>query len=231
MKQVIIFDLDGTLLNTLYDLYLSFNYAIDRFGYPKRTLEEIKSFVGNGVKRALELSLPEKIDDNKLSEILNVFKEYYTEHMYNNTKSYDGIVDMLEKLKKKGYVLAVLSNKYDKAVKGLCKKYFGDLIEISLGEGNGIRKKPYSDGVFKILDDINMSESHDDKTVFSDKVNVIYIGDSEVDIQTAKNAGIYCISVLWGFKSREFLEQNGGKVYAEKPDDIIKIIEKKLYLF
>ncbi len=231
MKQVIIFDLDGTLLNTLYDLYLSFNYAIGRFGYPKRTLEEIKSFVGNGVKRALELSLPEKIDDNKMSEILNVFKEYYTEHMYNNTKAYEGIVEMLEKLKKKGYVLAVLSNKYDKAVKGLCKKYFGDLIEISFGEGNGIRKKPYSDGVFKILDDINMSESHDDKTVFPDKVNVIYIGDSEVDIQTAKNAGIYCISVLWGFKSREFLEQNGGKVYAEKPDDIIKIIEKKLYLF
>lgn len=231
MKEIIIFDLDGTLLNTLEDLYLSFNYAINRFGYPKRTIEEIKSFVGNGVKKALELSLPERVDEEKFNEIVNIFKEYYIEHMYDNTKAYDGIIEMLKELKKRGCVLAVLSNKYDKAVKNLCSKYFGDLIDISIGEGNGIRKKPFSDGIFKVLDEINIPEAHNDKTVFIEKANVIYIGDSEVDIQTAKNAGIYCISVLWGFKSREFLEKNGGNVFAKKPEDIIKIIEKKLYLF
>lgn len=231
MKKVIIFDLDGTLLNTLEDLYLSFNYAINRFGYPKRTLEEIKSFVGNGVKRAIELSLPEKVNEDKLNEIVNIFKEYYLKNMYNNTKAYDGIIEMLEALKRKGCVLAVVSNKYDKAVKGLCNKYFGNLIDISIGEGNGIRKKPFSDGIFKVLDEINIPESHNDREVNNEKANVIYIGDSEVDIQTAKNAGIYCISVLWGFKDREFLEKNGGIVFAKKPEDIIKIIEKKIYLF
>ena len=218
-KDTIIFDLDGTLLNTLEDLYISFNYAIESFGYPKRTINEIKSFVGNGIKKAIERALPKAIQEDELNKIIGVFKTYYTNNMYVKTKAYDGILPLLEELKDKGFQLAVVSNKYDSAVKNLCKEYFDGYIDIAIGEGNGIEKKPDPKGVLKSIKELN-----------STKEKSIYIGDSEVDIQTAQNAGIPCISVLWGFKDKEFLTNNGAKIFAEKPKDIIEIIEKKLYL-
>ena len=215
--EVIIFDLDGTLLNTLEDLYIGFNYALDNFGYPKRTREEIRGFVGNGIRKAIERALPHSVEEAELEKIVTVFKKYYSEHMSEHTKPYEGITEILKELKEKGYAIGVASNKYDLAVKGLCKKYFGDLVDIAIGEGNGINKKPAPDGVLKIINELKAEEA-------------IYIGDSEVDIQTAKNSGLPCISVLWGYKDREFLEKNGAKIFAEKPKDIIKIIEKKIYL-
>ncbi len=219
IKDTIIFDLDGTLLNTLEDLHACFNKAITEYGYPKRTLEEIKSFVGNGIKKAIERALPSNIEECELNKIVNYFKSYYEDHMLDLTKPYDGIIGMLEDLKANNYKLAVVSNKYDAAVKQLCKKYFGKYIDIAIGESTGVRKKPEIDGVMKAIKELNSSID-----------NSIYIGDSDVDIKTAKNVGIPCISVLWGFRDKDFLIQNGGKLFAEKPKDIIKIIEKKLYL-
>ena len=218
-KDTIIFDLDGTLLNTLEDLHAFFNKAITEYGYPRRTLDEIKSFVGNGIKKAIERALPSNIEESELNKIVNYFRSYYEEHMLELTKPYDGIIGMLEELKANNYKLAVVSNKYDAAVKELCKNYFGKYIDIAIGESEEVRKKPEIDGVMKAIKELNSSID-----------NSIYIGDSDVDIKTAKNVGIPCISVLWGFRDKDFLIQNGGKLFAEKPKDIIKIIEKKLYL-
>lgn len=217
--DTIIFDLDGTLLDTLDGLYDAFNYAISQFGYTKRTKDEIKSFVGNGIKRAIERALPPKIADDELSKIIEVFKEYYIENMYVKTKAYDGIIEMLSDMKNKGYKLGVVSNKYDEAVKELCERYFKGYIQVAIGEGQGVERKPSATGLIKAIKELN-----------SQQKKAIYIGDSEVDIQTAKNAKVPCISVLWGFKDKEFLLNNGAKVFAEVPNDIIKIIEKKLYL-
>lgn len=217
--DTLIFDLDGTLLNTLGDLHACFNYAIKYYGYPERTLDEIKSFVGNGIKKAIQRALPYDVEDEKLNNIIELFKKYYQEHMYDLTYPYDGILTLLKELKDKGYKIAVVSNKYDYAVKELCEKYFKNYIDIAIGEGNGVRKKPNSDGIIQAI-----------KVVNSDKNSTIYIGDSEVDIQTAKNIDIPCISVLWGFKDKDFLERHGAKVFAQTPNDIIKIIEKNLYL-
>lgn len=218
-KDTIIFDLDGTLLNTLEDLHACINYAIDYCGYPKRSIEEIRNFVGNGIKKAIERALPEGTSEEETEKVIAIFKEYYQKHLTEYTKPYDGIIKLLEELRAKGYKTGVVSNKYDKAVKALCKEYFGDLIQTAIGESEEIGKKPNPNGVLKAIKEVN-----------STKERTIYIGDSEVDIQTAKNANIPCISVLWGFKDKEFLEANGGNIFAKAPEDIIKIIEKKSYL-
>jgi phosphoglycolate phosphatase len=218
-KNTIIFDLDGTLLNTLDDLHACFNYAINSFGYPSRSLEEIRNFVGNGIKKAIERALPHRVEDEELNKIVDCFKSYYQLHMLDLTKPYDGIIDMLTELKEKNYKIAVVSNKFDEAVKKLCKNYYGELVDIAVGEGYKIRKKPEIDGILKVIEIMHSSIQKS-----------IYVGDSEVDIQTANNAKMDCISVLWGFKDKEFLIEHNAKIFAEKPKDIIKIIEKKLYL-
>ena len=192
--DTVIFDLDGTLLNTLDDLHACFNHAIKTFGYPKRSIEEIRSFVGNGIKKAIERALPCKIEDEELDKIVEYFRDYYKAHMFELTKAYDGILELLKVLKEKGYKLAVVSNKYDMAVKNLVKHYFGEYIDVAVGEGLGINKKPSSDGTLKAISELN-----------SNIENCIFIGDSDVDIETAKNVGIPCISVLWGFRDEEFL--------------------------
>jgi len=217
--NTVIFDLDGTLLNTLDDLYLAFNYAIKSFGYPERSKEEIKSFVGNGIKKAIERALPEKVSEEELNYIINVFKDYYQKNMYKNTKVYDGILQMLAELKNRGYKLAVVSNKYDAAVKKLCGEYFDNYIDCAVGEVKGTDRKPNPIGIYKVMEELKVN-----------KEQAVYVGDSDVDIKTAQNADIPCISVLWGFKEKDFLMQNGARVFAENPNDIVKTIEKKLYL-
>lgn len=217
MKNIdtVIFDLDGTLLYTLGDLHACFNNAIVQFGYPKRSIDEIKSFVGNGIKKAIELALPYKVADEELEEIVAYFRGYYKEHMFELTKPYEGVLELLERLKKNGFKLAVVSNKYDMAVKELCRNYFGDYIDIAIGEGSGIRRKPEADGTLKAI-----------KELGSNIENTIFVGDSDVDIKTAQNVGISCICALWGYRDKEFLEKHGGKFFAETP----KEIEKFLYL-
>lgn len=217
--DTIIFDLDGTLLNSLGDLHACFNHAIKSFGYPERSLNEIKSFVGNGIKKAIERALPKPVEDRDLNKIVDYFRIYYKDHMLEFTKPYDGIIEMLEEARKKGFKLAVVSNKYDDEVKMLVKNYFGKYIDIAIGEGHGIRKKPEVDGVIEAINELD-----------SNLKRAIFVGDSDVDIKTAKNAGIHCISVTWGFRDRNFLMAEGAEYFANHPKEILEIIEKKIYL-
>ena len=211
--NTIIFDLDGTLLYTIEDLTDSTNFALKHFGYPQRTLNEIKHFVGNGVRLLIERAIPNGKDNPNIEECLNIFKRHYSENMYNKTKPFDGIIDMLKDMKNKGYKTAVVSNKFDSAVKKLCKKYFNGLIDSAIGQKEDIEKKPAPDSVIEVMKELNVT-----------KDECIYVGDSEVDIQTAENAGIPCLSVTWGYKNIDFLYQNGAETLIYSPEEILELV-------
>ena len=213
-SKAVIFDLDGTLLYTLENLYESTNFALGCFDYPKRTLEEVRNFVGNGVRKLIERSIPEGEKNPNFEKCLEIFKEHYSKTMYDNTRPYDGIMKMLKILPKNGIVCAVVSNKFDSAVKVLCKRYFEDLVSLAVGECETVRKKPCPDGVLKIIEQLGC------------KGNCVYVGDSEVDIETAKNAGLYCISVSWGYKDKEFLLKNGASEIVDTVDELTETILK-----
>lgn len=216
MKKIFIFDLDGTLLNTLEDLKDATNYSLSKLNYSTYNLEDIRLFVGNGVKKLIERAIPNGLNNKNFDECLETFKKNYKENMYNKTSVYDGVVEMLKSLKAKGIKTAIVSNKFDLAVKELSKKYFGDLIDIALGENEkeGIRKKPAPDTVLKVLKLMNLKSDE-----------AIYIGDSDVDIKTAENSSMPCISVTWGFRDKEFLIKNGAKIIVESPKEILNYIE------
>ena len=209
-----IFDLDGTLLNTLEDLSSSVNHAMEQCHYPTHSIEEVRKMVGNGVRRLIERAVPEGTSADDTQRALSIFQEYYLAHNEDKTQPYDGIIPMLKELKQRGYKIAVVSNKFDKATKALCKKYFPGLIDVAIGENEsqGIRKKPHPDMVSLAL-----------RQLFSSAGEAIYIGDSEVDIATAQNSGLHCISVLWGFRTKSFLLGNGAKILVDKPSDIIHL--------
>ena len=215
MIHCVIFDLDGTLLNTLDDLCDSTNYALKQFGYQERTLEEVRGFVGNGVKKLIERAIPDGINNPDFEECLRVFKKHYAANMYNKTAPYNGVPEMLKELRLKGIHTAVVSNKFDAAVKELCKKFFGDLVQVAIGENEekGVRKKPAPDSVFKAMNELKVSIEE-----------VIYAGDSETDVQTAKNAEIDCIGCAWGFRPKEILEQEGARYIIDAPQEILKIV-------
>lgn len=212
MIKTVIFDLDGTLLNTLLDLKESTNYALRQFGYPERTLEEIRYFVGNGVRKLIERAVPENCEN--VEECLAVFKKHYEKNMYNNTVSYNYIETMLKTLKSEGIKLGVVSNKFDLAVKELCKKYYDGLVDIAIGQGGDVLPKPSPFGVYKAM-----------KELGADKASTIYVGDSEVDVQTAQNANIPCIGVTWGFRGRAYLD--GADYIIDDPCEIINIVRGK----
>ena len=212
MIKTVIFDLDGTLLNTLLDLKESTNYALRQFGYPERTLEEIRYFVGNGVRKLIERAVPENCEN--VEECLDVFKKHYEKNMYNNTVSYNYIETMLKTLKSEGIKLGVVSNKFDLAVKELCKKYYDGLVDIAIGQGGDVLPKPLPFGVYKAM-----------KELGADKASTIYVGDSEVDVQTAQNANIPCIGVTWGFRGRAYLD--GADYIIDDPCEIINIVRGK----
>ena len=211
MKKTVIFDLDGTLLNTLDDLADSTNYALSRFGYPTRTIEEVRQFVGNGVAKLIERAIPEGKNNPNFEKCLAIFKENYAQNMYNKTAPYNGIIEMLSNLKSKGIKIAVVSNKFDLAVKELCKKYFEGFIDFAAGENEvqGIKKKPAPDTVISVLNEFNFAPE-----------DAVYVGDSDVDIMTARNVGMPCISVLWGFRDREFLIGHGAQSLIGRPEEI-----------
>lgn len=217
-KDIIIFDLDGTLLNTLEDLTDSTNFALSCFNYPQKSIEEVRHFVGNGVAKLIERAIPDGLNNPNFEKCLSVFKENYSKNMYNKTAPYNGILEMLSELKLKGCKIAVVSNKFDKAVKKLCKNYFPDLIDVAIGENeiSGIKKKPAPDTVLKALDELHVDNS-----------DAIYVGDSDVDILTAKNSDMSCISVTWGFRDKEFLTAHGAEIIADSPKDIVKFIEQQ----
>ena len=214
--ETVIFDLDGTLLYTLEDLTKATNYALRRMNMPERTLDDVRRFVGNGVARLIELAVPEGTAPEVFEQTLAIFREYYDIHCNDNTKAYDGVIDLLRELKADGYALAIVSNKPDSAVKELAEIYFEGIVKVAIGESAGVAKKPAPDTVYAALKELGMP-----------KEGAVYVGDSEVDVMTAKNSGLPCISVLWGFRDRDFLEENGGKIFAEKPSDVYDIIVEK----
>lgn len=211
MKKAVIFDLDGTLLNTLDDLADSTNYALSKFGYPTRTIDEVRQFVGNGVAKLIERAIPEGKNNPNFEKCLAIFKENYAQNMYNKTAPYNGIIEMLSNLKSKGIKIAVVSNKFDLAVKELCKKYFEEFIDFAAGENEaqGIRKKPAPDTVISVLNEFNFAPE-----------DAVYVGDSDVDIMTAKNSKMLCISVTWGFRDEKFLLENGATILINAPSEI-----------
>lgn len=211
--DTVIFDLDGTLINSLEDLRVSVNYALFGFKYPKQTVDMVRRNVGNGIEKLIERSLPDGKDNVNYEVCLEIFKEHYKTHMSVNTKPYPHIIETLAALKSRGYKLAVVSNKFDAAVKPLCQKYFKNLIDVAIGQSKDTKKKPAPDTVYIALDELGSTSE-----------TSIYVGDSEVDIQTAKNSGMDCISVSWGFKTKEFLKQNGASVIIDTPLEIFNYI-------
>lgn len=206
-----IFDLDGTLLDTLDDLTDSMNYLLGKHNFPLRTRDEVRNFVGNGVRKLVERAVPNdyKEDDEFIDKFYNDFSLYYNSHSDIKTSPYPGTLDMLDKLLENGFDIAIVSNKIDSAVKDLSMKFFGERIKAAIGEKPSIRHKPEPDMVFMAMEEMD-----------ADKGNSIYIGDSEVDIQTAKNSGIPCISVLWGFKDRKFLEMSGASILVDSMESL-----------
>jgi len=213
--DLIIFDMDGTILNTLEDLKNSLNYVLQQAGYQTRTLEEVRTFVGNGIRKTIERALPSDIEEEKVDELFSLFMDYYAIHNTDNTKPYNGVIELLKELKHLGYKTAVVSNKQDSAVKSLCKKFFTGLFDVEIGEMENIAKKPEPDEVNEVLKILNI-----------DRTKSIYIGDSEVDIQTAQNSKMKSIIVDWGFRDRKFLYEHGAEVIVSNPSEILNIINK-----
>ena len=204
-----IFDLDGTLLDTLNDLHASCNYALRTHGMPERSLEEVRQFVGNGVKKLMERAIPNGLDNPLFEDTLQTFRQHYLLHNLDTTLPYPGIMEMLQQLKAQGKRIAVVSNKFYAATQDLCKHFFGDTIQVAIGEREDIKKKPAPDTVLEALRQLQVTRQ-----------DAVYVGDSEVDVETARNSGIPCISVLWGFRSKSFLLSHGATTFIETPNEL-----------
>lgn len=220
MYRAVIFDLDGTLLNTLEDLRDGVNYVLALRGYPERSLEEIRRFVGNGIGKLIERVVPKEVTEEEREEILKEFRPYYTEHCRIKTGPYNGIMELLKELKERNIKMAIVSNKNDAAVKELAKYYFSEYINVAIGECAGIQKKPSPDSVFKAI-----------SLLGEEKEQAVYVGDSEVDRETAANAGMDCISVTWGFRDEALLKSLGPEYLIHKPEEIIRIVENSFGQF
>ncbi len=210
--RTVIFDLDGTLLDTLGDLAAAVNYGLHSHGYPERTLAEVRRFVGNGVRNLILRSL-NGVETPDFDAVFADFKTYYAEHNAVLTAPYPGVTDLLRALKEKGIGTAIVSNKYDAAVKALNVHYFGDLIPVAIGEKEGVSRKPAPDPVLLAMKELN-----------ADPASTVYVGDSEVDVLTAKNASLPCLTVTWGFRDREVLREAGADVFFDTVDDMKKAI-------
>lgn len=211
--ELVIFDMDGTILNTLEDLADSLNYVLQKHNYPKRSLEEVRNFVGNGIRKLVERGVPVKLDHMKLDQLCEEHKEYYRVHCSNKTKPYNGILELLGKLRKAGMKTAVVSNKADYAVQVLCEQYFDGLFDVAVGEKPSVPKKPAPDSVYEVL-----------KKLQTAKEKAVYIGDSDVDIATAQNAGMDSILVDWGFRDRVFLKENAAETIVSTPSEIATLV-------
>ena len=208
--HAVIFDLDGTLLDTLEDLRCSVNHALRHFAFPERSLEEIRSFVGNGVRNLMTKAVPVALEEPRFEEIFAEFKSHYAVHWRDFTRPYDGVVELVEELHGRGLKLAVVSNKTDAEVKNLCKEFFGDHILVARGEVPGVQRKPAPDAVLLALESLGMECGQ-----------ALYVGDSEVDVRTARNAAVDCVAVTWGFRSREELAAEGATVFIDKPSELL----------
>ena len=204
-----IFDLDGTLLSTLADLAASTNYALRTHHMPERSIDEVRRFVGNGVKKLMERAIPDGLNNPLFEETFATFRQHYMQHNLDTTQPYPGIMQLLEQLKAEGKNIAVVSSKFYAATRELCRHFFGDLVPVAIGEREDIRKKPAPDTVIEALRELGV-----------DKEGAVYIGDSDVDIMTAKNSGMPCVSVLWGFRDKEFLLEHGATTLISQPEEM-----------
>ncbi len=205
-----IFDLDGTLLNTINDLAASTNYALRSAGMPEHSVDDVRRFVGNGVKKLMERAIPDGLNNPDFDETYATFRKHYLKHSLDTTKPYDGIPEVLAELKRRGKKLAIVSNKFYAATQELARHFFPDTIEVAIGERENIRKKPAPDTVLEAMRQLGVG-----------KEGTVYIGDSDVDIDTAHNVGVPCISVLWGFRDREFLLAHGATTLIERPEQLL----------
>ncbi len=218
MYNTFIFDLDGTLLDTLRDLASSVNYALRQHGMPVHSLDDIRRFVGNGVRLLMERSVPLGSANPEFKAAFATFREHYMHHSLDTTRPYDGIPETLAELRRRGCRIAVVSNKMMAATEALCRHFFADTVEVAIGEheAEGIRKKPAPDTVVEAL-----------RQLGEDGEDAVYVGDSDVDIQTALNASLPCISVLWGFRDREFLLSHGADTMIEHPRELLSFAGPK----
>ena len=215
MYSLAIFDLDGTLLDTLGDLHASVNFALKEFSFPERTIDEVRSFIGNGVVKLMERSTPDDTNETTQIACLDVFRAHYLEHMSDTTAPYANVIDLLSALRNKGIKIAVVSNKLHPAVEDLCESYFPDLIDKAVGVSVEAERKPSPINVIKTAEFFDVKPE-----------DCIYIGDSEVDVQTAHNAHIQCIGITWGFRDRDCLEANGCDFIADTADEVYNLIVK-----
>lgn len=213
MIDTVIFDLDGTLLNTLDDLSDSVNFALASYHLPRREKAEIRRFLGNGIQSLVAQSIPNGTTSNLFDKVFATFKSHYEIHCYDKTRPYDGITELLSVLQERNYKMAIVSNKIHNVVSELNQRFFSKYINIAIGESEGVKRKPSPDTVFSALEKLK-----------SDTANTIYIGDSEVDYQTAVNANIPCISALWGFRDKDFLEQHGAHIFANTPHALLSLL-------
>lgn len=206
----VIFDLDGTLLDTLDDLTDSVNYAMSSMGWPLRDKKDVRFFLGNGIKRLMELCSPNGIDEEEFDKAFATFKAYYDEHNQDKTAPYAGVVEAMAHFKEQGIKMAIVSNKVHDAVLALRDKFF-PYVEVAIGDAPGMARKPEPDSCYKALELLG-----------STKEESVYIGDSEVDLLTAKNSGLDCITVLWGFRDKDYLIENGATTFVETPEELEK---------
>ncbi|MBR1484615.1 MAG: HAD family hydrolase [Prevotella sp.] len=210
--DVFLFDLDGTLLDTLDDLHLAVCHALKTAGMPERSREEVRQFVGNGIRMLMVRAVPGGEQNPRFKEAYDSFRQYYLEHSLDHTKPYDGILETLRELKRRGRRMAVVSNKMHEATVGLCRHFFSDTISVAIGENEarGIRKKPAPDTLQEALRQLGGTTAE-----------ALYVGDSDVDIETARNASVPCVSVLWGLRSRDFLLAHGAQRLIERPEELL----------
>ena len=210
---MIIFDLDGTLLDTSKDLHLSLNYALTVHHLPNTTQEQTLSYLGNGIDELVAKAIPNGKQSPNFNSIFTTFKNYYEQHLNDNTTPYDGIIELLTTLKSQNHKLGIISNKFNEGVQELHQKFFSNLIDISIGTSKTISKKPSPDGILSLIHQLKAENETN-----------IFVGDSEVDIQTAQNANIPCISVSWGFRDREFLQNHNASTIINHPLELLKHI-------
>ena len=215
MYKLAIFDLDGTLLDTLGDLHSSVNFALKAFSFPERTIDEVRSFIGNGVVKLMERSTPDGIDEDTQKSCLNVFRKHYLEHMSDTTAPYANVTDLLSAVRAKGIKTAVVSNKLHPAVEDLCESYFPGLIDKAVGVSVETERKPSPVNVIRTAEYFGVKAQE-----------CIYIGDSEVDVQTAHNADLECIGITWGFRDKDCLVAHGCDFIADTADEVYNLITK-----
>lgn len=208
-----VFDMDGTILNTIEDLTDSTNYALSFNGLPERSLEEVRCFVGNGIRKLIERAVPEGTSAGVINKVFETFTDYYKGHSAIKTRPYEGINQAIVRLRAAGVKTAVVSNKADFGVQDLCRDYFPGMFDFALGEKSGMAKKPAPDMVEEALRSLGI-----------DKKDAVYIGDSDVDIMTAKNSGLDVIMVGWGFRDEEFILEHGAPFVIHSTEELVNMI-------